>query len=147
MFVVRKMSLGSGVRGDAKRNEGGRDLSNAIPAGRAQASQTFKKLRTRLLLPALAGLLAAATAYGFSGREVATTPAAPASDQRAPASDQEAPPPLNARPYAPDIRVGMGSDIRNIGAAAPSRGSAAARNSAALIAAYVSSIASTNRRV
>lgn len=138
--VVRKMSLGSDARAGSDANEGGRELSSAIPGGRAQPSQTFKKLRTRLLLPALAGLIAVATAYGLSGRELASTPTTPA-------SDRAAPPPLNARPYAPDIRVGMGTGIRNIGAAAPSRGSAAGRNSAARIAASANYTASTNGRV
>jgi len=114
-------------------------LSSAIAGKSTPAFGTFKKLRARLLLPALAGLIAAAAAYGLSGRELATAPAAPASDQ--------APPPSNARPYAPDIRVGMGTDIRNIGAAAPSRGSAARRNGVALLAASASSIASTKGRV
>src|SRR5574337_1835428 len=98
------MSLGSDARAGSDANEGGRELSSAIPGGRAQPSQTFKKLRTRLLLPALAGLIAVATAYGLSGRELASTPAAPA-------SDRAAPPPLNARPSPREFGGGRGTAI------------------------------------
>ena len=98
--------------------------------------------RLRLWLPILAGFVVAAAAYELSAKDLPPTPAAPS-------SRETTPPPLNARPYAPDIRVGMGTDIRNTGAPAPSRGSAVRwRNGVALSDATASSIAPlTNGRV
>lgn len=112
-------------------------FSSAVHGSRA--SESSARPRPRLWFPTLAGLLAAAAAYQLLGND------APA----APSSRQVAPPPLNARPYAADIRVGMGgTDIRNSGAAARIRGSAAARrNGVAFFAATAVCNAPTNGRV
>jgi len=114
------------------------------------ASKSLGRSRPRLVLTALAGLLAVAAAYELSGNEVSSAPGPSSSRQAVPAapSSHAAPPALNVRPYAPDIRVGLGTDLRNTGAPAPSRGSAAARrNGVAFFAATASCIASANGRV